>query len=140
MNFDTFSQLNWLAILVAGLAYFMLGAIWYSFLFQKPWIRLAGVNPNAPDAKKGVAAIMFTSFLLMLVAAIGIALFLSKVVPSAGIMSGIKTGLVAGICFSATGMSISYVYEKRPLGLHLINAGYNICGCVLAGTILSMWK
>ena len=33
-----FSYINWLHVLVAAIAYFALGAIWYSFLFQKPWV------------------------------------------------------------------------------------------------------
>ena len=139
MDTAIFSHLNWLAVLVAGVAYFALGAIWYSFIFKNSWIRLSGVNINDPNAKKGVGGVMLTSLLLMIVCSIGLALFLSRVGPSSW-MSGAKVGLIAGICFSATAMSISYLYEKRPLGLHLINAGYNVAGCVIAGIILAVWQ
>jgi hypothetical protein len=138
MGTQIFSELNWLAVLVAGLAYFALGAIWYSFLFKNSWIRLTGVNVNDPNAKKGVGGIMFASLVLMIISSIGIALFLNRVGPSSW-MSGAKVGLIAGICFSATAISISYLYEKKPLGLHLINGGYNVAGCVIAGIILSVW-
>jgi hypothetical protein len=74
----------------------------------------------------------------MIICSLGLALFLSKIEVICW-MSGAKVGLVAGVCFSATGICISYMYEKRPLGLHLINAGYNITGCVIAGIILSIW-
>ena len=139
MDTAIFSHLNWLAVLVAGVAYFALGAIWYSFIFKNSWIRLSGVNINDPNAKKGVGGVMLTSLLLMIVCSIGLALFLSRVGPSSW-MSGAKVGLIAGICFSATAISISYLYEKRPLGLHLINAGYNVAGCVIAGIILAVWQ
>ena len=139
MGTEIFSHLNWLAIVVAGLAYFALGAIWYSFIFKNAWVKHSGVNVNDPEAKKGVAQVMLASLLLMIICSIGLALLLVKVGPVCW-MSGAKTGLVAGVCFSATGISISYLYEKRPLGLHLINAGYNIAGCVIAGIILSVWK
>lgn len=139
MGTEIFSNLNWLAILVASLAYFALGAIWYSFIFKNAWVKHSGVNVNDPEAKKGVLQIMIASLVLMIICCIGLALFLDKV-GSSSWMSGAKTGVVAGVCFSATGISISYLYEKRPLGLHLINAGYNIGGCVIAGIILSVWK
>lgn len=139
MGTEIFSNLNWLAILVAGVAYFLLGAIWYSFVFKNAWIKLSGINVNDPDAKKGTAMIMLGSLILMIICSLGLAIFLSKVGPTSW-MSGAKVGLVAGICFSATGISISYMYEKKPLGLHFINAGYNIAGCVIAGIILSLWK
>ncbi len=138
MGSDVFSHLPWLAILVAGIAYFALGAIWYSFLFKSAWIKASGVNVNDPNMKKGVAQIMLTSLVLMIVASLGIALFLSKT-GTGYWMTGAKVGLVAGVCFSATGICISYLYEKRPFMLHLINAGYNIVGCIVAGIILAVW-
>ncbi len=138
MGTDAFSHLPWLAILIAGIAYFGLGAIWYSVLFRNAWIKASGVNVNDPNMKKGVAQTMLSSLVLMIVASLGIALFLSKI-PGDTWMTGAKVGLVAGICFSATAISISYLYEKRPMALHLINAGYNVAGCVVAGIILAIW-
>lgn len=139
MNSALFSNINWLAVLVGGLAYFMLGAVWYSGLFGKAWIRLAGINMNDPNAKKGVAQIMMSSFVLMVVVSVGLGILITRI-GSSGWMTGLKVGLIAGICFSATAISISYLYEKRPLGLHLINGAYNILGCVLAGIIIAVWK
>jgi hypothetical protein len=139
MSSEIFSNINWLAVIVAGLAYFMLGAIWYSFLFKSAWVKAAGVNVNDPNMKTGVAQIMLTSLLLMIIASIGIALILSKISPQ-NMMTGLKVGLLAGLCFSVTGMSISYLYEKKPLALHLINGAYNTLGCVIAGIILAVWK
>lgn len=138
MDTSIFSNINWLAVLVAGVAYFALGALWYSALFGKAWIKLSGVNVNDPNAKKGVGAIMFTSFILMVIASIGLALFISKI-GTYNWMSGAKVGLVAGICFSATAISISYLYEKKPFGLHMINGAYNVIGCIIAGIIISVW-
>jgi small-conductance mechanosensitive channel len=139
MNSAIFSDINWLAVLVAAVAYFALGAIWYSFLFRKSWIRHTGVTmSNDPNAKKGIGGIMFTSFLTILVSSIGLALLLDRIGPSSW-MSGAKIGLIAGICFCAMAISNSYLYEKRPMGLHFINGFYNIFGCVIAGIIIAVW-
>lgn len=138
MGTEIFSNLNWLAVLAGGVAYFLLGAIWYSFLFRNAWMKATGVDPNAPGAKSGVAGIMITSLVLMIITSLGLALFLSKVGPLT-MMSGVKAGLVAGICFSAVSISITYLYEKRPFALHLINGGYTVVGSVLAGIVLAMW-
>lgn len=138
MGTEIFSHINWLAVAVAGLAYFFLGAIWYSFIFKKAWIKSSGIDVNDPNMKKGMAQTMLASLVLMIICSAGIALFLFKVVSTSWI-SGLKVGLLAGVCFSATGISISYLYEKKPMSLHLINAGYNITGCIIAGIILSLW-
>jgi len=140
MNTEVFSHFNWLAILIAALAFFALGAIWYSFLFRNSWIKFSGIDIEDPNAKKGVASIMVTSFLLTIICILGIALFLSKANMPLSWMSGVKVGAVAGVCFCATAISNSYLYEKRPLGLHLINSGYNVVGCIIAGIILAVWQ
>src|SRR5215831_19348888 len=100
MNTHAFTHLNWLAILVATIAYFFLGAIWYSALFRDAWIKAAKVNVNDPDARKGLAGIMITSFITVLITAIGVALLISRI-GTGGWMTGLKVGLIAGVCFSA---------------------------------------
>lgn len=139
MNTDLISHINWLAVIVAGLAYFVLGALWYSLLFKNAWIRLSGINMADPNIKKGVAQTMLASLVLMIVASFGLALFIARIGGVGGWMTGLKVGLVAGVCFSATAICISYLYEKKPLGLHLINSFYNIFGCVIAGIIIAIW-
>lgn len=43
MSFDVLSELNWLAVLVATVAYFVLGGIWYSNpVFGRAWARADG--------------------------------------------------------------------------------------------------
>ena len=139
MDTSLFSNINWLAVLVAGVAYFALGAMWYSkVLFANSWVKLTGVSMNDPAAKSGVAQIMISSFVLMLVACVALAILIAKI-GIAGWMTGLKVGLIAGICFAATSVSISYLYEKRPFGLHHINGGYNIVGCAIAGIIIAAW-
>jgi hypothetical protein len=138
MNTGIFSNINWLAVLVAAVAYYFIGAIWYSALFRNAWIKATGVNVNDPNAKKGVAALFITSFILVFITSIGLALIISRI-GSGGWMTGLKVGLIAGICFSAATIYNSYLYEKRPFALTLINGFYNICGCVIAGIIISVW-
>lgn len=139
MNSDLFSHINWLAVLVAALAYFFLGAIWYSALFRKSWMKAVGVNMNDPGKKTGLAAIMIGSFVTILITTVGLALLISKI--GVGVwMTGCKVGLIAGVCFSAATICNSYLYEKRPLALSAINSFYNIFGCVIAGIIIAVWK
>ena len=138
MKADLFSQVNWLAVLVGALAYFFLGAIWYSALFRNAWIKATGVNMNDPNGRKGFAGIMITSFITILVTSIGLALLITRI-QSGGWMTGVKIGLIAGVCFSAATICNSYLYEKRPIALSTINSLYNIVGCVIAGIIIAIW-
>ncbi|MGE5519728.1 MAG: DUF1761 domain-containing protein [Candidatus Dadabacteria bacterium] len=138
MDTSFLSQLNWLHVLVAAIAYFALGAIWYSALFQKQWVKYHGVEMNAPDAKKGVAAIMIGSFVWMFIVSIGIAIIVHRLGLN-NVLSGIKWGFFTGFCFSTAAISITYLYLKKPAGLHFIDGLYHIVGQIIVAVILCAW-
>ena len=139
MNTDVLQQINWLAVLVAGLAYFFLGALWYSVLFGKKWQSYNSALMSRPNAKKRNTGIMFISFILMLICAFGLSLIVHRL-DIGGWKVGLKLGLLTGICFAGTAVHISYIYEKRPLGLHLINGLYNVLGNIIAAIIVACWQ
>jgi len=139
MNTDFLSTVNWLHVLVATIGYFMLGAIWYSFLFRKKWIDYHDIDINNPEGKKGVGGIMLTSFLLMFLATTALAILASRLGLN-GALPGLKLGLLTGLFFSATAISITYLYLKKPLGLHLIDGLYHTCGQIIAAVILCAWQ
>jgi len=139
MNTEIFNHINWLAVLVGGLGYFFLGAIWYTLLFGKKWRSYNAALMNDPNAKKGAAQTMIISLIFMLICVLGLAL-LAERFGIFGWTGGLKLGALTGICFAATAVHISYVYEKRPLGLHLINGLYNIGGHIIAAIIICCWR
>ena len=140
MDTTFLTGINWLAVLCAGLPYFALGALWYSkTLFATKWVALTKIDPNDPEATKGMAALMIFSALLMIATAFGLALLQHKLHLEGGWLSGLKLGLVTGLFFGATAISISYLYEKRDIGLHFINGGYTLIGNIIAAIIICSW-
>lgn len=139
MNISFLDYINWLAVFCGALGYFFLGALWYSkILFAAKWIAYTKVNAADPAAKKGMGIIMLSSFVLMFISSTAIAVLRSRL-ELEGWMSGLKLGLLVGVCIGAAALSISYLYEKRPLGLHLINGTYTILGNVIAGVVICSW-
>jgi len=136
---DFLSHANWLAIAVAAVAYFALGGLWYSVLFGKQWIKATGIDMNRPDAKKGVAGVMVFTFILLFVTCTGLALIVYRTTPTDGVMSGLKLGALTGICFSAIGICMSYLYQGKPKVLSVIDAGYHVIGNIIAAVILCIW-
>ena len=133
-------HINWIATLVGAIGYFALGALWYSFLFQKQWIKYTGITmSNDPNAKKGIGAIMFGSFIMMFICSIAIAILVSRIGLHSW-LSGLKLGLLTGLCFAFTSMAINMLYEKKPTGLYLINGSYQLLGNIIAAVIICSWR
>jgi len=133
------SHLNWLHVLVATIAYFLLGAIWYSFLFQKQWVRYQNIDMSNPDAKKGAGMIMLVGFIWTFIMVTGIAVLVYKTPLLGGAISGIKLGLTTGL-LSALAISMTYLYMKKPAGLHFIDGLYHVIGQIIAAIILVCWQ
>lgn len=135
MDLGTFGDLNWLAVVVAAVAYSALGAIWYSpAMFSKPWIRLSGVTPGEGNS----AALIAMSTVMNFVAAAGLA-FLAAEVGAESVGDGILLGLIAAVAFSLTSLVVNQAFEGRPGALIAINTGYNVVGLVVAAVIVTIW-
>ncbi|HMX37793.1 MAG TPA: DUF1761 domain-containing protein [Ferruginibacter sp.] len=138
---ENFDYLNWIAIIVAALAYFALGALWYSkVLFANRWIADLKLDVNDPDAKKGMGMMFGGSLVLMFVQCLAIGILAGRLgISGAGWMSGLKLGAFTGACFCSAQIGINYLYEKKPFSLFLINAGYAVVGNIIAGIIICSW-
>lgn len=140
MNSEILSGINWIAVFCGALGYFMLGALWYSkILFAPKWIELTKVDASDPNAKKGMGLLMLMSFIWMFITATGIAILRERAGDITGLMGGVKLGTITGLCCGTAAISISYLYEKRPTGLHWINGGYTLLGNIVAAIIICSW-
>ena len=126
-------EVNWIAVVLCGVSSLVLGGVWYSpMLFAKPWQRAAGLSDEA--AKSGnMGQIFGLTFLLSLIAAFVFAMFLGR---NFGLGPAIGAGASAGLCWVAASLGISYLFERRPLALWLINGGYHTLQFTLFGVIL----
>jgi len=139
MDTSFFTEMNWLAVLVAAVLYFMLGALWYSkALFGNTWIKATGIDMNKPDAQKGMGGVMAFTFILVVITCIGLGILVHRLVLES-LMSGIKLGLLTGICFTSVGICINHLYQSKPKILWLIDGGYHIIGSIIAAIVLCMW-
>ena len=67
--------INWLAAIVAGLAGFGVGAVWYAVLFRNAWAKLMPFDPMSPGGYPAPVA-MGGAAVLSVIAAIVFAIFL----------------------------------------------------------------
>lgn len=129
------ADINWLSVLVATASSFVLGALWYGPLFQKPWMQDTGMTKEK-GAQASMALTMGGTAVLNLLIAIAIALLAG---PHAGWKMGLHTGLFSSLFFVATSIGVIYLFEQRPLRLWLINAGYQVVNFCIMGSIIGVW-
>jgi hypothetical protein len=136
MNMAT---INWLAVFVAALAMWVLGAIWYSpVLFVKPWIKACGFTEEDLKKKSNMGLMFGTSFLLGLIMAANLAMFLNDPKATAGF--GAAAGAAAGIGWVALAISMNAMFERRSFTYILITGGYYSVSFILMGAILGAWR
>jgi hypothetical protein len=129
------SAINWLAVLVAAVSSFIIGGLWYGPLLGKAWMRASGVSEE--EARQANMAMVFgLSFLLQLVAAVVLAMFIG---PDADLAFGLAAGGSVGLFWIASALGVVYLFERRPLSHWAVNSGYQIVAYLVMGAILGVW-
>jgi hypothetical protein len=115
-------DINWIAMVAAALAGFLVGGIWYGPLFLKPWQREAGITQEMM-AKRNPAIVFGGAFLLNLLASFILGHVLATYGhPEPGISVMIAGGVALG--FIATAFGVNYLFASKSLKLFAIDAGY----------------
>jgi hypothetical protein len=135
------SNINFLALLVAAVASFALGALWYSpVLFSKAWQKEVGLSDESLKTAN-IGLIFGSSFLLMLVMNLGLAVILQgHATGNVSAASGALYGFLIGVFFISTSIGINMLYQRKSFRLWLIDAGYQVGYLALSGAILGAWR
>ncbi len=90
-------QISWLPVLVSTVAVFVLGALWYTTLFSKPWVAARGYTTEqmAEMKKQGMAKALVWNFLANLVTCAAFSILVSYLNLHAA-MQGAKLGVLVG--------------------------------------------
>ncbi len=135
MILDAFQDLNWLAVILAGLAYFVLGAVWYSnLLFGKQYRAALGVSEGGGSPPAGP---LIVNLIGWLVAALAMGL-LATAIGADGFAEGAMLGIVVWLGFVFTHQIVNDVYQGSSMALAKINGPYNLLGFVIMGVILAV--
>jgi hypothetical protein len=134
-------SVNYLAVVIAALAYYAGGALWYSpVLFGKQWMALVGLTEEKIAEQKKDA---WKSYVTSLVAALVISYGLARIEMYMNVVTfagGLHTGFWSWLCFVITTSATNSAFAGRPVKLLFIDAGYHLYGFLVIGVILAVWK
>ena len=135
-------NLNLLTIVLAALAFFVIGALWYGPLFGRAWRGLVGVTDEmvAANPRDRSGPRQNPTWLIMLLA-FAFELLISLVLAHQYAMTGpsdrAKMMIAIGYGFGimAPALGINYLFQMRPGRLFAIDAGYFVVGMAAMGGV-----
>ncbi|HBF60204.1 MAG TPA: DUF1761 domain-containing protein [Methyloceanibacter sp.] len=130
-----FAGMNYLAVFVAALAGFGVGAVWYG-VFGKAWLDALG---KTEDDIKGSGAAQALPFVTGLVADLVMAIMLAGLMGHLGnitIHGGLITGLFVWVGFVITTMGVNHAFSGASPKLTAIDGGHWLAVLLVMGAII----
>lgn len=125
-----------LAIVAAGVAGWIFGAIWYSVL-GKVWQRALGKDPDGCKGQKMPMLPMVVSFLVALVMSAVMFQLLSNL-GVMGVAPSALAGLTLGVGLLFTSSLVNNLFQQRPFTLTVIDGGHWALALVVEAVVLSL--
>lgn len=134
--FDSLGELDWLAIVVATVAMFVFGWLWYGPLFGKKWSAANGIAMGGGTPEPKVMALGFVQVFLL---NIGVAFFVPALHHMFQNPASFETLVVSAfvLAFFVVGaaMLASVIYLKKSWTVWGIDFGYYFIGIAIAAYV-----
>lgn len=130
--------LNVLAVLVASVAFWFVGFLWYGILFSDAWMAAHNVTPEAAQNESPVW--MIGGFVITVMQVVGIGLVL-KWKGVTGLVNSKITAAILWLVFALPFTCYNYLYlTAHDSTLLMIDASHLLVGWVVSAAILSLMK
>ncbi|HUN65796.1 MAG TPA: DUF1761 domain-containing protein [Bacteroidota bacterium] len=130
-------HLNFLAVVVAAAANYILATLWYAVLFGKVWQKLTGITGMKPGPGTIVMSLA-GSFIMSYVLWHSI-LFGNAYVKMSGPAGGLMGGFFGWLGYIVPVTLMTKLYEKKPWGLWMLDNAFWLISLLVMGVILSSW-
>jgi uncharacterized protein DUF1761 len=137
------SAVNWLAVIVATVIYFALGAVWFApqTPIGRAWVAASGYqSPTTGASSSNLFYIVpaATTFVMVVATAL-----IAGATETDTLTEGVVLGLLVGIGYAAmiTLTTAAFEFSKpRPWTWGVIDASYHVIGLLIAGVMLALWR
>jgi hypothetical protein len=128
---------NWVAIVIAAIAQFVIGWIWYGPLFGKTWMSMMGMSQQSMG-REGMGKTMVLTFIGSLVTAAVLSMLVGWM-GAKTLGAGIAAGFWAWLGFVATVTLGGVLFAKMSWNLYILNNAYQLVSLAVMGAILAKW-
>ncbi len=128
--------INWLAVIIATVASWALGAVWYMVL-SKQWLAAIGKTRDQIDPKNFTPYVY--SIVVQLVMAIVLSLVIAPLFGAKTVVTGLQAGALMWLGFVITSMIQNHRYEGAPWSRTLIDGGYMLGVLLVQGVVIGLF-
>ena len=121
-------DINWVALIAAGVASMVVGFIWYGPLFGKVWMKLSGLKEMGDKDK------MPMNYIIMFVGSLVTAYVLSVLGAS------LMTAFWVWLGFQATLLLHSVLFEGKSWNLYFLDAGHQLVSLLAMSWVLNYFN
>ncbi len=129
--------LNLLGLVIASIAFFALGFVWYGIIFDQQMMALMGYDENTVGHFTPAVG-MALGFLNVLAVSLGIGLIL-RWLDVKNWTTALGYGLFLGAFFALTTTAYGWIYGTYPIKMAVIDGGYTLIGYGLVAAIWSFF-
>jgi hypothetical protein len=130
-------HVNYLAVLVAAIANYVIAIIWYAAIFGSLWKKLTGIT-DMKSAPMNMILVFIGSLVLSFFLYHSI-VFGDAFFKMSGIGGGLMGGFFGWLGYIAPVTLCTKIYEKKPWGLWLLDNAFWLISLLAMGIILSLW-
>lgn len=133
------ANLNWISVLIAFVAYFMLGALWFTLFFKKQYAISLGKENSMPAKPAPIFIVGPAICSLVITIATAILIYAQNIT---SISNAIEFAFVVGIGFLVANTINIAINPNIPRPIHygIISGGYHLTGILIVSLILVAMK
>jgi len=132
----------WWQILLASLAYFMIGAIWFQpKVLGTLWMKAHKLPPPSDENKKKMPLMMLTTLGYTVLICAALCYFLgatTECCPESEwhsmklLFHGFYVALLLSVVTAGGSIAMAYTYQSKPLMAYITDIGYHVLGSLAA--------
>ena len=127
-------DVNWLAVVLAALAGFVVGGIWYGPVMGKKWMGAVGLSEE--QIKQGNMGVIYGgAFAFSLLASWTLAHTFATYAQDLSIPVKVMTSFGVALGFIVTAIGTNYLFSQKSKALFLIDAGYWLLFYIAMGAV-----
>ena len=138
-------HINYLAVIAAALASFIIGFLFHGPLFGTLWMRLANVQMTGKEKMSDMYGKMVWNFIANLVTALALAVvylfvFTSPLLSGTAVWKGLVSAFIVWLGFLATATSIDVIWMGKPFKLWFFEFCSSFVVMMAMGAIIAAWR